>query len=245
MESRIKNALLYPAVLLVLMLVVIVVLLTKVMPVFSSVYASLGGRLTGAAGLLLQVGAVLDMLLPFLCVLLGLVCLFLLAFSLSEGFRNKILTFWRRHWGDKGVSRQINDARLAQAMAMGLASGLPVEEALELAGELMREVPEAAARCRDCGARLEQNSGDLVCAMRESRLLPPASCRLLALANRSGTADVVMAGVAERLSFEADEALARKAAQVEPALVLVTSFVVGAILLSVMLPLMNIMTAIG
>ena len=36
-----------------------------------------------------------------------------------------------------------------------------------------------------------------------------------------------------------------KVAQVEPALVLVTSVMVGAILLSVMLPLMHIMTAIG
>ena len=34
-------------------------------------------------------------------------------------------------------------------------------------------------------------------------------------------------------------------AKVEPALVLVTSVLVGVILLSVMLPLMNIMTAIG
>ena len=34
-------------------------------------------------------------------------------------------------------------------------------------------------------------------------------------------------------------------AQVEPALVLVTSLLVGAILLAVMLPLMHIMTAIG
>ena len=43
----------------------------------------------------------------------------------------------------------------------------------------------------------------------------------------------------------ADQALERKVAQVEPTLVLVTSLLVGAILLSVMLPLMNIMTAIG
>ena len=51
--------------------------------------------------------------------------------------------------------------------------------------------------------------------------------------------------IARRLSDEADEALERKVAQVEPTLVLVTSLLVGAILLSVMLPLMNIMTAIG
>ena len=40
-------------------------------------------------------------------------------------------------------------------------------------------------------------------------------------------------------------ALESQVARVEPALVLVTSLLVGAILLSVMLPLMHIMTAIG
>ncbi len=47
---RVRSALLYPAVMLALMLVVIGVLLVKVLPIFDDVYASLGGRLTGAAG---------------------------------------------------------------------------------------------------------------------------------------------------------------------------------------------------
>ena len=42
MERQIKSALLYPAVLLFIMLAVIVVLLSKVLPVFDSVYAQLG-----------------------------------------------------------------------------------------------------------------------------------------------------------------------------------------------------------
>ena len=44
---------------------------------------------------------------------------------------------------------------------------------------------------------------------------------------------------------EADQALEDRTAQIEPAMVLVCSLMVGAILLSVMLPLMNIMSAIG
>ena len=54
-----------------------------------------------------------------------------------------------------------------------------------------------------------------------------------------------MEEVARRLGEESEYALEARVAQVEPALVLVTSLLVGAILLSVMLPLMNIMAAIG
>ena len=57
--------------------------------------------------------------------------------------------------------------------------------------------------------------------------------------------DEVMEEIARRLSDEAQLALESKVGKVEPALVLVTSVLVGAILLAVMLPLMNIMTTIG
>ena len=57
--------------------------------------------------------------------------------------------------------------------------------------------------------------------------------------------DKAIAQIAERLSEEGDAALEQRMAQIEPTLVVMASVLVGAILLSVMLPLMNIMTAIG
>jgi type IV pilus assembly protein PilC len=47
------------------------------------------------------------------------------------------------------------------------------------------------------------------------------------------------------MSDEAEEALEAWTSRIEPALVLVTSFLVGAILAAVMLPLINIMKALG
>ena len=91
---------------------------------------------------------------------------------------------------------------------------------------------------------MEQN-GDLAAALRETEMLPAAACRLLAPGVRGGTGDAAMGEIARRLSEEAENALARKTGRVEPALVLGTSLLVGAILLSVMLPLTHIMTAIG
>jgi type IV pilus assembly protein PilC len=244
LDRRVRSALLYPAVLLLLMLVVIVVLLSRVLPVFNDVYASLGGQLTGVAGGLLTLGRALDTAMPVLCVLLALVVIFLAAFAAGGNFREWLLSKWRRKMGDRGVSRQLNTARFAQALAMGLRSGLPLEEALSLSEKLQGDVPAAQARCQDCLNRLERGD-DLAGAMRESGVLPASSCRLLALGQRSGTGDAVMEEVARRLTEDSEQSLEETLSRVEPALVLVTSLLVGAILLSVMLPLMNIMTAIG
>ena len=74
---------------------------------------------------------------------------------------------------------------------------------------------------------------------------PDAMGKMLSLAQRSGNTDTVMEEIARRLSQSSEAALEQKVSRVEPALVITASLLVGAILLSVMLPLMNIMSAIG
>lgn len=244
MDRRIRSALLYPAVMLGLMLVVIAVLLVKVLPIFDDVYASLGGQLTGIAGGLLNLGRWLDRAMPVLWVLLVAAAVFFAAFALAEPFRAKLTGAWSKSRGDKGISRKMNTARLAQAMSMGMASGLPMEEAVELAAGLMEDVPPAKARCLDCRARLDQGE-PLSHAMKDSGLLPAGPCRLLELGQRSGAGDSAMEAIARDLTEEGEAALESLVSRVEPALVLVCSVLVGLILLSVMLPLMHIMSAIG
>jgi len=244
MDRQIRSALTYPAILLMLMLVVIVVLLSQVLPVFDEVYATLGGRLTGVAGGLLVLGRWLDAAMPVLCALLAAAVALVIAFSMSDAFRSKVMSVWQKRFGDKGVSRKMSDAWFAQALAMGMSSGLPLEEAVAMCETLLRDVPSAVERCRLCSSRLTEG-GDLAEILRETGMLPAAACRLLTLGLQGGSGDAVMEEISRRLSDEANYALERRVAQVEPALVLVTSLLVGAILLSVMLPLMHIMTAIG
>ena len=244
LDRRLRAALLYPAILLLIMLSVIVVLLVRVLPVFNEVYSYLGGRLTGIAGGLYALGQALDQIMPILCVLLVFLVLFLALFAASGTVRTRILSLWRRTLGDRGVSRRMNDARFAQSLSMRLSSGLPLEESISLSSTLLSGVPTAQARCQDCLHRLEEGL-PLAQAMRESGVLPASECHLLELGLRSGNGDQVMEQIAARLSEESEFALEERVNQVEPALVILTSILVGLILLSVMLPLMHIMTAIG
>ena len=114
----------------------------------------------------------------------------------------------------------------------------------KLASDLMAGGPQAQARCQDCRARLEGGAA-LSAAMGESGLLPAGACRLLEIGQRGGTADAAMDKIARDLSEDGEAALEDLVNRVEPALVLVCSILVGLILLSVMLPLMHIMSAIG
>ena len=244
MERSLVSSLTYPAILLMLMAVVIVILLSQVLPVFNDIYASLGGKLTGMAGGLLLLGQALDGAIPYLCGLLFVVLGAVAVFSLNRKLRKKAIGLFAAKWGDRGIMRKMNQARFAQALSMGVTSGMPLEEATDLAAALLRDIPPLAQRCGEC-SRMLQEGENLAESLEKTDLMPAALCRLLTLGLRSGTGDSVMEEISTRMQNDAQQELESMVAKVEPALVLVTSVLVGAILLSVMLPLMNIMTTIG
>lgn len=243
-SRQIKQALTYPAVILILMLVVIGVLLIKVLPVFDEVYASLGSGLTGVAAGLLHLGQLLETALPVLFALLVLAVTAALVYACCAPVRAKADAWYAARFGDRGISRKFNNANFARALAMGLGSALPLEDAVEQAGKLLEDIPEASARCRRCSESLRSGTA-LQIAMHDAAFLPPAESRMLAVGLRQGSGDRVMADIADRLLEDAQESLERTVAKAEPAMVLAASMLVGLILLSVMLPLMNIMAAIG
>ena len=244
MNNRIKNAIVYPSVLLLIIMVVMVAMLVKVMPVFNEVYASLGGRLTGAALWLLKLGQVLESIMPVLCILLGIAVAVLLVFMFSEKTREKAGAWCSRHFGDRGVFYVVNSSHFAQALTMGLKSGLVIEDAVLLAAELMKDSPEAEKRYRSCAEALA-GGADLAEAFKTARALPAYACRMVELGARSGNTDETMEKISGRLIEEAEQAIEEKTAMIEPAMVFVAAVLVGGVLLSVMIPLMHIMTAIG
>lgn len=239
-SKLLRSAVAYPSMILALMLAVIGVLLVKVLPVFDRVYASLGSRLTGAAAGLLQLGQLLEGALPWILALLVMLAALVLLLYKSPRLRTQLQTAF----GDRWISRKFNNARFARAMAMGLGSGLTLEEALDLAQSLLSDVPRAAERCGICAARLKEGAS-LADAMAAAQLLPAAQSRMLALGLRGGNADQVMEKIADTLMEEAEEALEALISRVEPAMVMASSLLVGLILLTVMLPLMNILSSLG
>ena len=243
LSRRLRAALSYPLVLMMVMLIVIVVLLTRVLPVFDDIYARLGGSMTGIAGALYRAGQVLDAAMPVLCVLLAIFLGLIALFSLSDSSRQSAMAWAQRRWGDKGLFRKMNVSRFAQALNMGINSGLMIEDALELASGLLKDT-NLSGKCMDC-AELIRDGKPLAAALAECELLPSSQCRLLDLGMKSGCTENVMQQIAQDSEDDSDHALETALGRIEPVMVLMCSLLVGMILLSVMLPLLDIMAAIG
>ena len=244
LTKQLKDTLLYPAVLLLTLLMVVMVLLIWVLPVFNDVYRRLGSSLQGLAGGLLTFGTLLRKALPFLGVLLGVALCTGVAFLASPSLKEKVSSVFKKHFGDKGLGRKINTARFLQALSLGMSGGLTDREALELASSLAEGSDTFKTRCETCTQKVTDGES-LGTALREAELLSKAQCRLLETGIRSGSGEEVMARIAGKALEESEYELQSLTGKIEPVVVMVLSVLVGIILLSVMLPLMHIMTAIG
>ena len=243
-KKQIVSAVAYPGTVLALMLAVVGVLLVKVLPVFEKVYASLGRSMTGTAAGLLHTGKILEGCLPVLFCLLAALAALAAALYVSPKLGQKLIFAWQKRWGDRGISRKFNNAHFAQALALGLSTGLPPEACLGSAEKLLQGVPGAARRVKACREAVEAGAS-FDSALEEGALLPPSQHRLLRVGIKSGCAEQVMEKIAKSMMEEAWEDLDKAISAVEPTLVLICAGLIGLILLSVMLPLADILSVLG
>lgn len=238
LEKSVRSAVTYPAVLLALMLAVLVILVVKVLPIFQDVYRQLGVEMSPAAQGLLGAGRLLGQygwfVLGGLALLAAGVWLFLL---LRRGSGRPSL------WGGWGVGAAVASARFASAMAMGMKSGLELEDALELA-ESVAGSQELSEKVEHCRQRLVKGDG-FAESLAASEIFSPVDSRMLAVGVQAGAADTVMEKLARRSGEAARERIESAVGRLEPTMVLVMSVLVGLILLAVLLPLLGILATLG
>lgn len=243
LRGQIRNAVLYPLVLILMIAGVVAVLVVKVLPVFRQVFENLGADVPPASVAAMNVGAAVGRYAFF--VILGIVLLALLCCALAKT-RNGARLF--RNLSEKipftrGIFEKIGAARFASVMSMLLASGYDASESLDLtAGVLgspaMTRKAEACRRAMSGGAAFPQ-------ALKAAGLFSGIYAGMITVGEKTGSLDSVMNQLASHYSEEAGVSLSNAVSLIEPVLVGLLSAVIGAVLLSVMLPLMGIMSSVG
>lgn len=244
LSESVRSALFYPVILMLLMLLIIGILLVRVLPIFNTVYRQLGGSMTGIARGFLQLGNVLRQALPFIGAVLLVITVLGLILYFSDSLRGKLTGCLKRRFGDRGILKKISMARFASALSMGMMSGLSIEDAMRTAMGFQEESDRIRAKYEQCLKELEEGEA-LADALKRAGIFPVLYCRMLSLGVKSGTGDDIMAQIAGRLKEDASRSIEKLVSRIEPVIVIITSILVGVILLSVMIPLMNIMASIG
>ncbi|MCR5416891.1 MAG: type II secretion system F family protein [Pseudobutyrivibrio sp.] len=239
-SNAIRSAVTYPLMMVVMMLVIIIVLVTEIMPVFDRVFRQLGGTMDGLSAGFLSVGIFMKNHGAILLVILAALIIYVIALNKSKWGKQhrKNLLYKSRRF--KSIHSKIATSRFASAMAMTLSSGMDVMQALDVSGKIV-DAPEFEAKVEKCKDSFAE-SMDVGKAFSESGIFGGLYGRMAILGAKTGNMENVLEKVAETYQEEADQEINDFIAVVEPSLVIILSVIVGIILLSVMLPLLNIMS---
>ena len=107
----------------------------------------------------------------------------------------------------------------------------------------LNDDPDFQKKLENCKERLA-GSEELSTALTASGIFSGMYSRMSAIGGRTGAMDQVMKQIADLYQDEMDDKMNRAIAVLEPTLVIALSLVVGVILLSVMLPLMGILSSL-
>lgn len=243
LSARIRAALTYPLVLMIMMAAVIVLLVVRVLPIFSNIFVSLGGGMPPFSRGVLLAGLFISRNAPVLLgILAGLAAAIFLFFRTAPG-RGLSDRMRLGLPGIRGLYRKIYASRFSMAMSYMLASSIDMNTSLEMAESIM-DNHLVAARIAACKEAMNHGEEPFE-ALGRTGIFPRLFIRMLAMGSKAGELDTVMAKVARSYESEVDDQLNRLTSIVEPLLVVVLSAVVGGILLTVMLPLIDIMSSIG
>ena len=232
LRRSLREAVGYPALMLVMVLAIMALLLDKVLPLFDQALRQLGSGLTVGARIAMNSGLLCWVLLGIL-VAAGLVIRLQPERSLRWLLR---IPFFRR------LQRSVRISRLTGALALGLSSGLSAHYSLELATELTKD-PELSPMLTAAAELLDEGS-DLAEALRTSGLLTGAEGRTVLVAARTGHMDTALAQISRDLREETDRTIDNAVAMIEPVTVAILCAAVAALMLSILLPALGLLGSI-
>lgn len=241
MSDQLQQALTYPIVLLMMMFVVIGVIVFKVLPIFQNVLKSLGSHLSPYAYTFMKVGQIASVI-GF--VVLTVVLIGVLAFYIySKMTRTNLLTvFIYKTPFMRSLSYALSHAQMTYALSMFMSSGYEFEEAVENAIPL---VEEKALKVNLQKAYQDMRAGDMfIDSVSKHRIYQGMKLNMLQVGVKTGQVEQVLKQLSATYQDEVSESITRFLNIIEPAIITFLSVIVGMILLSVMLPIVSVLSSL-
>jgi general secretion pathway protein F len=241
-RQRVKMAMIYPVVLLVVSIGVIGMLMTFVVPELTSVFAHSQRQLPALTTVLIAVSDYLSQwglwsMLGLLLLVMG-VQKWLQKPSRTYAWHNVILNM--PVFGE--ISSQINSARFASTLSLLTGSGVPLLDAIKIATQVMTNA--VMARASEKLAVDVQEGSSLSRAMEKTKLFPPLLVQMTASGEASGDLDKQLEHAARNMDRELEWRLASALGIMEPLVVVIMGVLVTGIVMAILLPIFEMNTMV-
>ena len=241
-RSSVVGAVTYPMVLGVMLVVIVLILLWKVLPVFRRVLNSMGVGMTESGSLMMRLGVLVGWIV---LALVALVVVLVLAglILMRTKHREKVVKLAQRIMPSlQRLNKKLSASRVASVLSMMLRGGFPTGEALDMTSHVLTD-KNAAEQVRGVRDKLEEGQ-TFADAVTGTGIFEDLHNRMIRMGSATGREDQVLGNLAVLYEEQVEDDITRLVAIIEPTLVAMLSIVIGAVLLSVMLPMAGILSSL-
>jgi type IV pilus assembly protein PilC len=242
LRHKVKSAMTYPIVVLVLVVLILAAMLLFVVPTFKDLYANLGGTLPLPTRFLLALSEALrKYFLLFAAAFAGVVWAFR-RWKRTDSGRYKMDKFKIKVPIFGPLFHKTALSRFSRTLGVLSKSGVPILQSLDIVAETVNnEVVARAVRDVQSGVREgETIAGPL---MRHD-VFPPMVVQMMAVGEETGALDTMLEKIADFYDDEVTAAVESLTSLIEPVMIAVVGGAVGAIVVALYLPLFNIINLI-
>lgn len=242
MLGKIKGAMMYPAIVLVVIIGVVIFMLVSLVPQVKSLYDDMGKTLP-LQTLILQ--GIADFIIKYwwlmLLVLAGLI-VFINRWKKTDGGRKAIDTIKLNVPLFAPLLRKLYMARFSRTMETLIKSGVSMLESLKISADAVNNV---VVKEEILGATGKVKNGkSLSESLSNQDYILPFVPQMIKIGETSGGIDAMLAKVADYYDKEVDNAINNISTLIEPILMVVMAGMIGFIVLAVLLPIYTLSTSL-
>lgn len=240
--QKVKGAMAYPVVVLIVAILAVVAMLLFVVPTFEGLFANFGSELPVPTQILVTLSRSAVFWVPALVIVLG-----------GGGY------WYSKHKDDEGVRRVVDSAkvkmpifgqlfrkvaiaRFSRNMAVMLNAGVPILQAITLVAKVANNwVIEQALVEAENSVR---HGRPFAQPLAQHEVFPPMVTQMVAVGEDSGALDKMLRSIAEFYDREVETAADQLTSMIEPLLIVLVGVIIGGMVVALYLPIFGMVGAI-
>ncbi|MDR7185782.1 type IV pilus assembly protein PilC [Microbacterium trichothecenolyticum] len=238
LHNKIRAAVTYPAIVLIIAIIGVLVMVTFVVPVFENMFKGLGSSLPLPTQILVNISNNMWWIIPSIVLVVVVALIWWRANRHTEQYRRFVDPIKLKMPVFGKLTTKIAVARFARNLSMMLNAGVPIIQALAIVGqasnnwkieEAVRDVQESIRQGRSFAAPLAK-----------AEVFPAMVSQMVSVGEESGTLVDMLASIADFYEDEVETATSQLSSTIEPILIVGLGIVIGGMVISLYLPIFTL-----
>jgi Type II secretory pathway, component PulF len=235
MISKIRGALVYPAIILMVIIAVLIFMVLMIVPQVQSLYKDIGKPLPWATGVLVSFANFLVASWWLVTIVMGVAIYFLFQFRKTTTgiewaalLKLNVPLFKRMFW-------RLYNARFARTASNLMSAGVSIQDTLQISSEAMNNVV-LEKEIKEVSEKVKQGK-TLSSSLKNLSYILPLVPQMASIGEESGKIDEMLAKAAQVYEDELEEQIRTISTLIEPVLMVVMAVMVGFIIVAVLFPI--------